>query len=86
MTTAYKAFFIKDQFSPDRFEATLMLREVRGRANLARAGLRIYIPKDLLQSSSFPFREEVSRKKPFDVLIQIDQTGKCIIIRKFSTE
>jgi len=63
-----------------------MLREVRGRANLARAGLRIYIPKDLLQSSSFPFREEVSRKKPFDVLIQIDEAGKCIIIRKFNVD
>jgi len=63
-----------------------MLREVRGRATPARAGLRIYIPKDLLQSSSFPFREEVLRKKPFDVLIQIDQTGKCVIIRKFNTE
>jgi len=64
-------------------EVVVMLREAKGRANLTEAGLRIYIPKDLIQSVSFPFRDEISKKKPFDVLIQIDDTSKSLVIKKY---
>jgi len=61
-----------------------MLREAKGRANITVAGLRIYIPKDLIESSSFPFKDDVTRKKHFNVLIQIDETSQSLVIKKYS--
>ena len=61
-----------------------MLREARGRARLEKSGaLRIYIPKDLVQSNIFPFEEEVKAGKPFNVLIKIDPKELRLIIERY---
>ena len=62
-----------------------MLREARGRAYSQRSGaMRIYVPKDLVQSVIFPFKEKIKLREPFDILIRVDPENKRLIIEKYS--
>jgi len=47
--------------------------------------MRIYIPKDLVQSTLFPFKEETDGKKPLDVLIRIDTDKRSLVIERYAS-
>lgn len=46
--------------------------------------MRIYVPKDLVQSVIFPFKEKIKLREPFDILIRVDPENKRLIIEKYS--
>ena len=59
-----------------------MLKEARGRARFEKTGaLRIYVPKDLVQSTIFPFKNEGTTS--FDILIRIQSEKGMLVIEKY---
>lgn len=63
-----------------------MLKEARGHGRIEVTGaMRIYIPKDLVQSTLFPFKEETDGKKPLDVLIRIDTDKRSLVIERYAS-